>query len=193
MANFPPANLDTHLEHVVTVILDLALTHLLPLALSQSYINTFDDFRTIDIDDIHEFRYNLPNDPEEHPGTKLHPMVVNKIQCMACYACFKEDLHDTESDNPTIWDIDTYSRWSQNGYATYLAALIGSNAAVTPTLVTSTSTAFVSTTQKDDEAALISWNRKPRDAAKYPLIKNDADYQDWKVKMKRQLIADTLS
>jgi hypothetical protein len=28
---------------------------------------------------------------------------------------------------------------------------------------------------------------------KYPLLKNDADYQDWKLKMKRQLTADTLS
>jgi hypothetical protein len=54
-------------------------------------------------------------------------------------------------------------------------------------------TAYVSPAQKDDEAALISWNRKPRDVAKYPLLKNDADYQDWKLKMKRQLIADTLS
>jgi hypothetical protein len=52
---------------------------------------------------------------------------------------------------------------------------------------------YVSPAQKDDDAALISWNRKPRDVAKYPLLKNDADYQDWKLKMKRQLIADTLS
>jgi hypothetical protein len=42
-------------------------------------------------------------------------------------------------------------------------------------------------------AALISWNRKPPVAAKYPFLRNDADYQDWKLKMKRQLIADTLS
>jgi hypothetical protein len=28
---------------------------------------------------------------------------------------------------------------------------------------------------------------------KYPLLKNDADCQDWKLKMKRQLIADTFS
>jgi hypothetical protein len=53
--------------------------------------------------------------------------------------------------------------------------------------------AYVSPAQKDDDAALISWKRKPRDVAKYPLLKNDADYQDWKLKMKRQLIADTLS
>jgi hypothetical protein len=55
------------------------------------------------------------------------------------------------------------------------------------------SAACISPAQKDDEAALISWNRKPHDVAKYPLLKNDADYQDWKLKMKRQLIADTLS
>jgi hypothetical protein len=48
------------------------------------------------------------------------------------------------------------------------------------------SAAYVSPAQKDDEAALISWNRKPRNVAKYPLLKNDADYQDWKLKMKKQ-------
>jgi hypothetical protein len=142
-ANFPPPNLETHLEHVVTVILDLALTHILALGLSQSYINTFDDFRTIDIDDVHEFRYNLANDRKEYPGTKLHPMIVSKIQCMACYARFKEDFGEAESDNPTAWDIETYSRWCQNCYATYLEALRGSNAAETPILVTSKATAFV--------------------------------------------------
>jgi hypothetical protein len=183
-----------NLEHIVTVILNLAITHPLALGLPQSYINTFDDFRTIEINNVHEFRYNLPNDPPEHPGTKLHAMVVKKIQRMVCYARFKEDLQDPESGNPIIWDIDTYTRWSRNGYATYLSALIlGSNAAVTPIPVTSTATAFVTTTQKDDEAALISWNRKPRDVAKYPLLKNDADYQDWKLKKKGQLIANTLS
>jgi hypothetical protein len=62
------------------------MTHPLALGLSQSFINTFDDFRTIDIDDVHEFRYNLPTDPTEHPGTTLHLNVVNKIQHMVCYA-----------------------------------------------------------------------------------------------------------
>jgi hypothetical protein len=83
-----------------------------------------------------------------------------------------------------------------NGYATYLTSLIpitSSTAAATSTPATATAAAFVTTAQKDDDAALISWNRKPRDVAKYPLLKNDADYQDWKLKMKRQLIADTLS
>jgi hypothetical protein len=99
---------------------------------------------------------------------------------------------DRDCDTPNVWDIDTYSKWCRNGYSTYLAALTSSNATAIPTPVTSTTTAFVTTTQKDDEAALISWNRKPRDVAKYPLLKNDTDYQDWKLKMKRHLIADAL-
>jgi hypothetical protein len=82
-------------------------------------------------------------------------------------------------------------------YATYLTSLIpvpSSTAAATSTPVTATTTtaAFVTTAQKNDDAALISWNRKPRNVANYPLLKNHADYQDWKLKMKRQLIADIL-
>jgi hypothetical protein len=179
--NLKMTNFDANLEHVITQILKLPLIHPLALALSQSYVNTFDDFRTIENEDVHEFRYLLTADPKEHPGTKLYLMVVKKIQRMVCFARFKEDLNDLESDNPTLWDLDTYSKWCRNGYTTYLAA-INPNAALTPLPANLVTTAFVSTAQKDDEAALISWNRKPRDVAKYPLLKNDVDYQDWKLK-----------
>jgi hypothetical protein len=76
---------------------------------------------------------------------------------------------------------DVYFKWCQNGYAIYLTSLIpvpGSTATATSTSATATTAAFVTTAQKDDDAALISWNRKPRDVAKYPLLKNDADSQD---------------
>jgi hypothetical protein len=100
-------------------------------------------------------------------------------------------MHNAESNDPTLWDKATYSKWCCNGYPAYIATL--TTAAATPLPVTSMAAAYVSPAQKDDEAALISWNRKPRDVLKYPLLKNDADYQDWKLKMKRQLIVDTLS
>jgi hypothetical protein len=58
IVNFPSPNLDADLEHIVTVILNLAITHTLALGLSQSYINTFDDFRTIEINDVHEGTLN---------------------------------------------------------------------------------------------------------------------------------------
>jgi hypothetical protein len=69
-----------------------------------------------------------------------------------------------------------------SGYANYLTSLTvpvpGSTAAATSTPATPTTTAFVTTAQKDDDAALISWNKKPCNVAKYPLLKKDADYQD---------------
>jgi hypothetical protein len=39
----------------------------------------------------------------------------------------------------------------------------------------------------------VNIERRVHIVAKYPFLKTDADYQDWKLKMKRQLIADTLS
>jgi hypothetical protein len=68
------------------VILKLSLAHPLALALSQSFINTFYDFWTIDIDDVHDFRYNMTTDPANTPGTKLHVTIVKKIQRMVSYA-----------------------------------------------------------------------------------------------------------
>jgi hypothetical protein len=180
---------DARLEYVIINILGFTLTHPVGLALPQSYVTTFDEFRTIDVDDVYEFQYSTT--PKAPPDTKLHFMLIKQIQRCIHYARYKEGLNNAESDDPTLWDKTTYSTWSRNGYPAYFATL--APAAATPLPVTSMTAAYVSPAQKNDEAALISWNRKPRNVAKYPLLKNDADYQDWKLKMKRQLIADTLS
>jgi hypothetical protein len=106
----------------------------------------------------------------------------------------RQSINDPDCDDPTQWDAKTYSKWTRNGYATYLNTVQANAAALAATTIGSTTTTtIIITAQKDDDAALISWNRKPRDVAKYPFLKNDANYQDWKLKMKRQLIADTLS
>jgi hypothetical protein len=89
MATYPPANFDADLEHIITMILKLTLTHPLALALSQSFVNTFDDFRTIDVNDVHELRYNMTYVSLSTPGIKLHGTVVKKIQRMVSYARFK--------------------------------------------------------------------------------------------------------
>jgi hypothetical protein len=73
---YPPVNFDANLVHIVTVILKLTLAHPLALALSQSFVNAFDDIRTIDIEDVHDFRYNTATDPPNTPGTKLHVTIV---------------------------------------------------------------------------------------------------------------------
>jgi hypothetical protein len=110
MGHYSPANFDTNLEHIITVILKLPLAHPLALASSQSFVDTFDDFWTIDIDDVHEFRYNMTTDPVNTPGTKLHITVVKKIQRMVSYARFKEDSNDADCDTPDVWDTDIYSK-----------------------------------------------------------------------------------
>jgi hypothetical protein len=125
MATYPPANFDSNLEHIVTVILNLPLTHPLALALSQSFVNTFDDFRTIDIEDVvHDFRYNMTSVPLTTPGIKLHVNVVKRIQRMVSYARYKEENSHADCDTPLSWDTDVYSKWCRNGYATYLTSLI---------------------------------------------------------------------
>jgi hypothetical protein len=149
---------------------------------------TFEEFCSIDVDDVYEFTYT--EKPNTKPDTRLHFMLVKQVQRCIHYTHYKEAKNDVQSNDPTLWRKTEYSTWCWNGYATYLATL--GPATATPLPVTSTAAAYVSPAQKDDNAALISWNRKPCDVAKYPLLKNDADYQDWKLKMKRQLIADTL-
>jgi hypothetical protein len=122
MTSHPPANFDANLEHIVTVILKLTLTHPLALALSQSFLNTSDDFRAIDINDVHEFRYNMTSVSLSTPGIKLHVTIVKKIQRMVSYTCYKEDKNQADCDTPTSLDIDVYSKWCRNGYAAYLTS-----------------------------------------------------------------------
>jgi hypothetical protein len=105
----------------------------------------------------------MTTDPPSTPGTKLHVTIVKKIQCMVSYARYKEDNKDTDCDTPDIWNTDVYSKWCRNGYTNYLTSLTapvpGSTAAATSTPATSTA-AFVTNAQKDDDAALISWTIK---------------------------------
>jgi hypothetical protein len=159
--------------------------------LQESCIKTFEEFRTIDITDVRNFTIKGAGTSP----TKLHVNLVKVTQRAVTHCRHKEDLNDIESDSnsPTVWDYDVYSKWTRNGYNNYLNKTTAAATASTVTALGAGTTTILSTAQKDDEAALISWNRKPHDIAKYPFLKNDADYQDWKLKMKRQLISDTLS
>jgi hypothetical protein len=102
MATHAPANFDAVLEHIVTAILKLTLTHPLALALSQSFVNTSDDFRTIDINDVHEFRYNMTSVALSTPGIKLHVTIAKKIQRMVSYARYKEENNHADCNTPIL-------------------------------------------------------------------------------------------
>jgi hypothetical protein len=54
------------------------LTHPVGLALPQSHVMTFDEFRSIDVDDVYEFTYTKK--PNTKPDTKLHFMLVKQVQ-----------------------------------------------------------------------------------------------------------------
>jgi hypothetical protein len=185
------ASFDPDLEYLVVDIMKYDLNHLVAIALQQAYIATFDEFRSIEIADVSDYTLE---DANTKVKTKIHNNLAKTIQRGVAYARHLEDINDPDCDDPTQWDAKTYFKWTQNGYATYLNTVQANAAALAATTIGSTTTTtIISTAQKDDDAALISWNRKPRDVAKYPFLKTDADYQDWKLKMKRQLIADTLS
>jgi hypothetical protein len=183
------ASFDPDLEHLVVDIMKYDLNHPLAVALQQAYITTFDEFCSIEIADVSNYTLEDSNQVK----SKLHNNLVKPIQRGVAYARHKEDINDPDCDDPTQWDAKTYSKWTRNSYVTYLNTIQANALTLANTTIGSTTTTIISTAQKDDDAALISWNRNPRDVAKYPFLKTDADYQDWKLKMKRQLIADTLS
>jgi hypothetical protein len=184
------ASFGSDLEHLVVDIMKYVLTHPVAITLQEAYITTFEEFRSIEVADVGDYTIQDPNTKDK---SKLHSSLVKAIQRGVSYARHLEDINDPNCDDPTQWDAKKYSKWTQNGYIAFLNTVKANTATLAATTIGSTTTTIISTAQKDDDAALISWNRKPRDVAKYPFLKTDADYQDWKLIMKRQLIADTLS
>jgi hypothetical protein len=85
------ANPDAYLFLIID-LMGFTLTHLAGLALPQSYVTTFDEFHTIEVDDIYEFLYS--STPKDKPETKLHFMLVKQVQRCIHYTRFKEGLND---------------------------------------------------------------------------------------------------
>jgi hypothetical protein len=88
---------------------------------------TFEEFRSIDVDDVYEFTYT--DKPNANLDTKLHFMLVKQVQRFIHYTHYKEAKNDAQSNNPTLWIKSEYTTWCQNGYATYLASLTPATAA----------------------------------------------------------------
>jgi hypothetical protein len=168
-------NFDSALEHFMVHFLKVKITHQIAYALDQVFFNMFNEFRSIDTVDVHPFTYKLPGDTKGTNGTLLHMMLVKQIQSGVYYCRFLEDNNDPACNDPTKMDFGKYSKWKRNGHAVYQASLNPLGTIIAPPSIGSMTTAYVSTVQKDDDAALINWNRKPRDVAKYPILKTDAD------------------
>jgi hypothetical protein len=157
------ASFDLDLEHLVVNIMKYDLNHPLAISLQQAYITTFDEFRSIEVADVGDYTIQEANTKDK---SKLHSNLDKAIQRGVSYARHLEDINDADCDDPTQWDAKTYSKWTRNGYATYLNTVQANAGALAATTIGSTTTTIISTAQKDDDAALISWNRKPRDVAK---------------------------
>jgi hypothetical protein len=111
------ASFDADLEHLVVKIMKYDLKHPLAITLEQTFITTFDEFRSIEVADVGDWHYL---DVSTKDKTKLHSNLVKAIQRGVSYARHLEDINDADCDDPTQWDAKTYSKWTRNGYATYL-------------------------------------------------------------------------
>lgn len=97
--------------------------------------------------------------PVDLTASKLHLTLVKQIQRGVHYCRFRKATKHATCDNPIAWSPDMFNKWQPSGYSAYITS--------------------------SNYAALISWNKKPHDVAKYHILKTDALYQDWRMKMKR--------
>ena len=187
----PSAKFDTKLTYLVEGIMDCSLTDRIPLAIAEYGVTTFEDFKSIVLNDIDIVNFKVNNSV---PIKKFEALEIRKA---VVYALHREDLQDTDWNDPSQWDIAVYGPWSRHGVFRYMnlhaATLGGAPLAVPPIGTTGAPYVALTPQEKKDDAALVSWYRKSREASKYPIIKDDAYYQDFELQMKRQLLEDRLS
>jgi hypothetical protein len=104
------SNFDVKLEHLVKEILKYPLSHHVSLGLDQSYINTFHEFRMINIDNFHTFTYKKASAKKEDLPSKLRMTLVKAIQCCVHYCQFLQDDKHTDCDDPTLWFMRSSTR-----------------------------------------------------------------------------------
>jgi hypothetical protein len=171
--------------------MDCSLTDRIPLAIAEYGVTTFEDFKSIVINDIDIVNFKVNSSV---PIKKFEALEIRKA---VVYALHREDLQDTDWNDPSQWDIAVYGPWSRHGVFRYInlhaATLGGAPLAVPPIGTTGAPYVALTPQEKKDDAALVSWYRKSREASKYPIIKDDAYYQDFELQMKRQLLEDRLS
>jgi hypothetical protein len=135
--NAKMASFDPDLEHQVVDFMKYDLNNPLAIALQQAYITTFDEFRSIEVADVGDYTIL---DTSTNVKSKLHSNLVKAIQCGVSYARHLEDINDPDCDDPTQWDSKTYSKWTRNGYATYLNTVQANAGALAATTIGSTTT-----------------------------------------------------
>jgi hypothetical protein len=119
------ASFDLKLEHLVQDIMKYNLAHPFAMALKQAYITTFDDFRSIEIADVNNYTVTVGTST-----VKVHATLVKAVQRGVAYAHHKEDMNNTESDDSILWDANTFSKWTRNGYVNYLNTTAAAAAAL---------------------------------------------------------------
>jgi hypothetical protein len=111
------ASPDQDLEFVIIDIMGFTLTHPNGLVLPQSYVVTFEEFCSIDVNDVYEFTYTDKTTSSGSPNTKLHFMLVKQVQRCIHYTQYKEAQNNVQSNSPTLWLKSEYITWCQNVYA----------------------------------------------------------------------------
>ena len=181
------ATVDKDLEHLLVTIMSLKLADNVALALHRQGCHNFEDFCLLDELDTDGLQYDMMNSL----SSSITPETCNstdrkKIKRAVAYCAFRDDNpSDADRHSPTAWVATEYRTWCRNGYPTWL---IANASTTTAPVITSPGPGAISLPktqlEKDADALLVSWNRRPRDIVKYPHLKDDVGYKDWILKMK---------
>ena len=172
---------DSQLEHLLNTCLSAAgANHHIRKAFSHENIFTFEDFIDIcTVDNIKTFQRDDGNNivPAFNIGNMT---LINNAR--RYYKFLMDDGQELLAEDPVSWVKGDFRKWK-----------------MLPPVVTTTGTANVTTaataaaaTQKQEDDSFLSWRRSRKEEKDYPILNNDREFIEWRVKFVRKIHSDEM-
>ena len=99
------------------------------------------------------------------------------------YKFLQGDSQEVLGKDPVNWDKADFRKWRQN------PTVNTTNAGATTVTTVATAAA---TKLKEEDNSFLSWRRSRQDEKDYPVLNNDREFIEWKVKFERKIHSDEM-
>ena len=153
--------------------------HHIRKAFIHEQIHTFDEFTIgCNVENIKTFQRDDGNNNIVPAFNSVKLTLITNV--ILYYEFLQDDNQETLADNPVNWVLLDFKRWRRN-------PPVSTNAATVTTAATA-----AAVTQKEEDDSFLSWRRSKKDEKGYPILNNDREFTEWRVKFVRKIHSDEM-
>ena len=187
---------DPKLEHLmINYFMALGDQHNIRQAFIQNQITDFETFiGSCNMDFLRDMQLTKNNTTGDALN-KAKLKLVNDV--LLYYEFFYQDKECAKADEPTQWIRQDFKIWKSRGYHVSTAAYneslaVNTNAGAATVTTTATAAAVKQKEQKEEDDSFLSWRRSRKEEKDYPVLNNDREFIEWKVKFERKIHSDEM-